>query len=184
MAGTAAGASAAEGGVPLLIAVAPQADGRPKCAGVNRASTLLPPPLPPLVQTGLNEGGKLLWIAPSGGRDRRIDPVTGAEGHVLSGACVWCGHKGLRVGGVMSGWVWTADRMLASSPLFTSARPHPTCTSPSAGDSMPDPLDPSAVELPRSCLPLHPPCSSLLPHPPSVLQTTSCLIPLTPRRWS
>ncbi|PSC67442.1 Glycerol-3-phosphate chloroplastic [Micractinium conductrix] len=28
------------------------------------------------MQTALNEGGKLLWIAPSGGRDRTIDPVT------------------------------------------------------------------------------------------------------------
>ncbi|KAL4425187.1 hypothetical protein ABPG75_009203 [Micractinium tetrahymenae] len=28
------------------------------------------------MQTALNEGGKLLWIAPSGGRDRSIDPVT------------------------------------------------------------------------------------------------------------
>lgn len=28
-------------------------------------------------QTALNEGGKLLWIAPSGGRDRSIDPETG-----------------------------------------------------------------------------------------------------------
>ncbi|KAI7843474.1 hypothetical protein COHA_002950 [Chlorella ohadii] len=28
------------------------------------------------MQSALNEGGKLLWIAPSGGRDRRIDPVT------------------------------------------------------------------------------------------------------------
>ena len=32
---------------------------------------------PSVPQTGLNEGGKLLWIAPSGGRDRSIDPVTG-----------------------------------------------------------------------------------------------------------
>lgn len=29
------------------------------------------------MQTALNEGGKLLWIAPSGGRDRSVDPVTG-----------------------------------------------------------------------------------------------------------
>lgn len=29
------------------------------------------------MQSALNEGGKLLWIAPSGGRDRSVDPVTG-----------------------------------------------------------------------------------------------------------
>jgi len=29
------------------------------------------------MQNALNEGGKLLWIAPSGGRDRAIDPKTG-----------------------------------------------------------------------------------------------------------
>jgi glycerol-3-phosphate O-acyltransferase len=29
------------------------------------------------MQTALQEGGKLLWIAPSGGRDRAIDPATG-----------------------------------------------------------------------------------------------------------
>jgi glycerol-3-phosphate O-acyltransferase len=29
------------------------------------------------MQSALNEGGKLLWIAPSGGRDRSIDPETG-----------------------------------------------------------------------------------------------------------
>ena len=30
------------------------------------------------MQTALNEGGKLLWIAPSGGRDRSVDQETGA----------------------------------------------------------------------------------------------------------
>jgi len=29
------------------------------------------------MQTALNEGGKLLWIAPSGGRDRSVDAVSG-----------------------------------------------------------------------------------------------------------
>ena len=29
------------------------------------------------MQNALNEGGKLLWIAPSGGRDRAVDPKTG-----------------------------------------------------------------------------------------------------------
>ena len=29
------------------------------------------------MQTGLNEGGKLLWIAPSGGRDRSEEPTSG-----------------------------------------------------------------------------------------------------------
>ena len=31
------------------------------------------------MQVALNEGGKLLWIAPSGGRDRSTDPQTGAN---------------------------------------------------------------------------------------------------------
>ena len=48
--------------------------------GAARARPARAPP-----QTGLNEGGKLLWIAPSGGRDRRIDPETGAGAGVGRG---------------------------------------------------------------------------------------------------
>jgi hypothetical protein len=41
----------------------------------THTTPLHPPPPPP--QSALNEGGKLLWIAPSGGRDRSFDPETG-----------------------------------------------------------------------------------------------------------
>lgn len=47
------------------------------CPCVSRSMSACHHPSPS-TQSALNEGGKLLWIAPSGGRDRRIDPVTGA----------------------------------------------------------------------------------------------------------
>lgn len=48
----------------------------PSCKAANQHVSV--PSLPCVTQSALNEGGKLLWIAPSGGRDRRIDPETGA----------------------------------------------------------------------------------------------------------
>ena len=127
-------------------------------------------PCPSVPQTGLNEGGKLLWIAPSGGRDRSIDPVTGGLGSAAVRLGSWW-----RCRVWLQLWTPTCCRFLCPSARppavlhpkakpSTSLRCHPDCrhqpltpnpllSSPppvAADDFTPDPFDATAVELMRA----------------------------------